>query len=340
MLTGSVFGFILVTLGGLSNGSFLAPMTKMKKWEWENTWIIYSAIAFFIFPCLFILISISNIWQIYASAGFGTVLLVFIFGLGWGIGSVAFGLGVYYVGMALGYAIILGLISSIGSLVPLAVLHPERLLSTESAILYIGILEMFLGLAICAKAGMMRGTSGTGSKKEQSASRSKFQWGLVICIISGLMSSCMNFAIAFGKEITNQAINFGASNVTATYPLLGVTLAGGFFLNVLYSIYLLRKNKTWNKFRAGGSWYWVGALIMGFLWYTGLALYGFGILLLGDLGASIGWPITMMVGIIAGNFWGFFTGEWKNCDKKVITLQIAGIIVLSLAIAIIGYGNI
>ena len=44
-----------------------------------------------------------------------------LFGMGWGLGAVLFGLGMDRLGMALGYPIIMGLIAGLGALIPLLV---------------------------------------------------------------------------------------------------------------------------------------------------------------------------------------------------------------------------
>ena len=52
-----------------------------------------------------------------------------LFGFAWGIGATLCGLGISRVGLALAFAVILGITASFGSLIPLAVVHPHELLS-------------------------------------------------------------------------------------------------------------------------------------------------------------------------------------------------------------------
>ena len=54
-------------------------------------------------------------------------MITALFGAGWGCAAVLFGLGVDTVGLALGYAIILGLGTFVGSLLPLVSLHHDKL---------------------------------------------------------------------------------------------------------------------------------------------------------------------------------------------------------------------
>src|SRR5260370_18521457 len=104
---------------------------------------------------------------------------------------------------------------------------------------------MVLGLVFLALAGRTRerdlGTSG--------GARSGFTGGLVICIFSGIFSSMMNFSLVFGDELRLHALQAGASNAMAANPIWALTVTGGFVLNFLYFVYLVKKNHTWGVFR-------------------------------------------------------------------------------------------
>ncbi len=78
---------------------------------------------------------------------------------------------------------------------------------------------------------------------------------------------------------------------------------------------------------------------MGFLWYSGVVVYGMGADALGTLGGIIGWPVYMSVDIIAGLVWGFLGGEWKGASRTALGYCLAGIAILFLAIGVISFGN-
>lgn len=56
---------------------------------------------------------------------------------------------------------------------------------------------------------------------------------------------------------------------------------------------------------------------------------------LGKLGPTIGWPLSLMAGLLTANAWGFFTGEWKLTGLKDRRWMAAGGLVL-LAIITLG----
>lgn len=38
-------GFALVLAAAALQGSFVLPMTLTRKWKWENTWLVFSALG-------------------------------------------------------------------------------------------------------------------------------------------------------------------------------------------------------------------------------------------------------------------------------------------------------
>jgi L-rhamnose-H+ transport protein len=102
----------------------------------------------------------------------------------------------------------------------------------------------------------------------------------------------------------------------------------------------LTRNRTWRRYRAPGTGlHWVLAVIMGVTWVFSVTIYGRAVPLLGSLGNSAGWAITMGCCIAISNVWGIASGEWRDAPGKPLKTMIAGLAVILLAIAVIGYGN-
>jgi L-rhamnose-H+ transport protein len=329
-------GIGLVLVAGILNGSFAAPMKRMPAWSWENSWLIFATTGLIIFPWIITFLTVPNVAGVYSGASSATLWKVALFGIAWGVGATLFGLGISRVGMALGFAIILGITASFGSLFPLAVLHPEELHARRGEALMLGTAVMIVGLLFLALAGKRRerdtGMSGTA--------RSGFLLGLVICIFSGLFSSMLNFSFVFGDEIRVRALATGASSAMAANPIWSLTVTGGFLSNLIYCVYLLNKNKSWGVYsERGTSNYWLLGGLMGLLWYGGTVAYGMGAASLGKLGGIVGWPVFMTLDIIVGIFWGAVSGEWKQASRRAVAYCWAGVGVLVLAIVLISIGN-
>jgi L-rhamnose-H+ transport protein len=331
-----VWGLAVVVLAGILQGSFAAPMKRMSAWRWENSWLLFALSGLIIFPWIINFATVPNLLGVYSGTSTSTLIKVVSFGLLWGAGATLFGLGISRVGLALGFALILGITASFGSLIPMAILHPEELLLKRGVALIVGTVIMVLGLVFLALAGRTREHDLGGDR----GARSGFTGGLVICIFSGIFSSMMNFSFIFGDELSLHALKAGASNAMAANPIWALTVTGGFVSNFLYCVYLLNKNRTWAVFREGNPYAsWPLGILMGLLWFGGVVFYGTGAASLGSLGNIVGWPIFMTLDIIVGLFWGAMSGEWKGASHRALLYNWAGIGVLLVAIAVISAGN-
>src|SRR5574340_506505 len=113
-------GLFLILAGGAMQGSFTIPQKFLRGWPWDLGWLLYSVAGMVIFPWLLAAWLVPRPLEVYANVGFAPVALVALFGAGWGVGSVLFGLGVARVGTALAFAVIISLTAAVGALVPMA----------------------------------------------------------------------------------------------------------------------------------------------------------------------------------------------------------------------------
>jgi L-rhamnose-H+ transport protein len=239
------------------------------------------------------------------------------------------------VGIALAFAIIISLTAAVGSLVPMLVLHPERLGTAQGAYVVAGLAIVIVGVALCARAGALKEAAAASA----AGRGSQFTTGLLICIASGLTSPMMNFSFAFGDPISAEAVRRGADPGNASIAIFAVAISAGFLINAGYCIYLLAKNGTWRgTLPRSNVRNFCYAVIMGLLWLFGFFLYGVGATSLGQLGAVLGWPLFMTVMVLVANFWGLAMGEWKGASPRAKQLlgmgtgiMIVALIVISLA---------
>ena len=334
------WGIMLALLGGALNGSFAAPMKRLSPWRWENTWLVYAVTGLIIFPWMMALSTIPHLAHVYQQTSAPVLGKVCLFGFLWGIGGVLFGLGIARVGLALGFAVILGITSSFGSLLPPVILHRDQLGTRRGMALMAGTVVMTVGLVLLGIAGKRREREQTSAAAPTGSGG--FGIGLLICILAGLFSSMFNFAFIFGEEVRQHALAAGASGTMAGNAIWTISVGSGFIVNAAYCIYLLNKNRTWAVFleKPAHTGYWLGASLMGALWFSGIIVYGMGAAALGAWGAIIGWPVYMAININTGIAWGFLGGEWKGASRASLGYCITGIVVLFLAIAVIASGNV
>ena len=333
------FGLLLSLVSGSLLGTFAWPMKKMGTWHWENIWIMYSFCGLILLPWIWAFLTVPNLLSIYDAVPFSVLVTVFLFGAGWGLSSIGFGIGLNTLGIALGTAIVLGLINAIGTILPILIFNPEAILTRTGIFISTGVSIMLVGIVFCALAGLQKEKALQVVTKSDDNKR-KFTKGLIICILAGLLGAMFNFALLAGKPMEALAIANGASTLNAANPTWCISLFGGFIITLIYCVYLFRKNSTWNLFKKSGTnKYWVFTFIMGIMWFGGIALYGTAVMNLGNLGASIGWPIIQSMAILSGNVVGVFSGEWKGSGKKPLQTMFVGLLLLVIGISVISYAG-
>ena len=118
-------GIILSIIAGTINGSFAAPTKYAKVWKWENIYSVFGLFGMVIFPWLVVFLTIPNAGQVYHGVAAKSLLLTVTFGVGFGLAQIFFGLGIAAIGMALNFAIAIG-ISTVSGLARPAAGSPSR----------------------------------------------------------------------------------------------------------------------------------------------------------------------------------------------------------------------
>src|SRR5215831_1454568 len=156
MLSAPGLGLGATLASGLLQGTMLTPMKYLQKWRWENIWLIFATVAYFVLPWVFGFVTIPHLLAVYGSTSAAALLRTGVFGVGWGCAAVLFGLGIELIGLGLGYAIILGLGTSVGSLVPLVTLHPEKLGTPAGMGTIAGVAMLLLSVILLSVSGKKR----------------------------------------------------------------------------------------------------------------------------------------------------------------------------------------
>ena len=256
-------------------------MRFVKGWEWENSWTLYSIFGQIIFPWIIVMSAVPDVFgvkngtdhveSIYAEVPTMDLVKVCLFGAGWGIGGVLFGLGCQAVGDSLGFSIILGLTSALGTAIPLLVLTPEEAGEKEGIFTWIGLAIVILGLAVLAKAGGRKEKEQTAGKGENTyentpllindeegrpvpeKASTSFALGLVICLVSGIFSPMLSLAFNFGGGIVNASKDHGASDIVSSLSVWPPAVNCGCIVNLVFCFYKLTVNKSWGLFFKGRS---------------------------------------------------------------------------------------
>src|ERR1700761_7851506 len=114
-----IIGLSMLILGGISAGSSYVPMRGIKGWAWESLWAVQGVVAWLLLPLLLALVAAPHLGEVLRSTSFSTLVTTYGFGFLWGLGGLAWGIAVRYIGLALGFSIATGFLSSLGTLVPI-----------------------------------------------------------------------------------------------------------------------------------------------------------------------------------------------------------------------------
>jgi L-rhamnose-H+ transport protein len=342
-----LLGLLLVIVGGFMEGAFSLGLKMTPGWKFENTWGMGSLIALIFVPWPVALLTVPNLYDVYAGTPTWAIVSAILFGIGWGVGGIFWGLGVMAVGLALAISLMMGLTSVVGSAGPLLLSDPGAFLTTSGQILIAGLIIMILGVIICANAGSLRSKE-LSDKSANAASQAtsppvyRFGIGLIFCILAGTLSSLLNFGFAVsGGPIMDSARSVGTPDIWVANAVWALVFTANFLVNFLYSVYLMVKNKTMgNLFKPGMAKNWGWAFYLGLLWPLGVVLYGIGAHKLGDFGAYAGFPLLLICSILGSNLLGALTGEWKGTSARPKSIMAVGISVLVIAAALFGYSNI
>ncbi|WP_446744448.1 L-rhamnose/proton symporter RhaT [Silvibacterium acidisoli] len=369
-------GVIYHWLGGLASASNFIPFRPIKRWSWEIYWIVQGFAAWIVAPLVAVLLLVPHPFAVISASPSGPLHTAIFWGAMWGIGGITFGLSVRYLGIALGYAISLGLCTTCGTLLP-PIFHGgfAAIMGTPSGRV------ILLGVLICLAAIAINGFA--GYRKEHEASREdlaaagerdfSFTKGISVAVFAGVMSSCFAYGLDAGKPIAEIAL----ARLTATHraslwqnlPVLVVVLWGGFVTNFLWSLVLIIKNRSAGQFAGnpgsnplgtsptlGTTVYidprsiqerltapalfrnYILASLAGVIWYFQFFFYSMGETYMARFAFS-SWALHMASIIIFATLWGIALKEWRGVSRTTLSLLLFGLFLLIASTVVIGWGD-
>ena len=375
-------GVIYHWIGGFASATNFIPFRGIKRWSWEIYWLIQGFAAWIVAPVVLGSIFVPNLFgiihQIYVTHP-RNVMLAFFFGVLWGVGGITFGLAIRYLGLALGYAIALGLCTAFGTLIPpiydgsiQTIFH-----ETSGQVILAGVAICLIAVAINGAAGFSKEREVTAEEKAEAGETDyNFGKGLAVAIFAGIMSACFAFGLKAGAPIgaiaKRELLAHHRLDLWQNLPILVVVLWGGFLTNFIWSAILILKNKSMRQF-AGAP----GSNPMRATRARGYTLVDYDPLdpsthdrisrrtlvfnyVLASLAGIIwyfqfffysmgqtkmgkydfsSWTLHMASIIIFATLWGLFLKEWRGTSRRTKTLVATGLFLLISSTVVVGYGN-
>jgi L-rhamnose-H+ transport protein len=324
----------MLILGGISAGSSYVPLKGIRGWAWESLWAVQGLVAWLVLPFLLAFLAIPGLSRVLGDVPFSTIGYTWLFGFLWGLGGLAWGIAIRLIGLALGFSIATGFLSSLGTLVPILVAGRmgEVAATSSGKVMLVSVALSLVGIAICGMAGMRRDKE-RGS--QGSSDGFQFRKGVVIALVAGICCACFAFGISAGEPIRERAIQAGASPLWASTPVFFVELLGGITVNLLYCVFMNFRHKTFSDYREakeGGrlTSNYLFSLLVGALWYLQFVFYGMAAYYMGTYSYA-NWSVHMSFMVVASNLWGYYYAEWKGVSRETIRLNNIGILVLVIA---------
>ncbi|MGI6048630.1 MAG: L-rhamnose/proton symporter RhaT [Petrimonas sp.] len=336
----TIIGLIIIAIGSMGQSSSYVPINKVKEWSWENFWLVQGVFAWLVFPILgaFMANSLPELIQAY-STNSGAALQSVGYGALWGIGGLTFGLSMRYLGIALGQSVSLGTCAAFGTLIP-AVIAGENLFSPKGLVLLLAVAVTLVGIALVGYAGSLRSKNMSEEERRKAIKDFALKKGLLIALFAGVMSACFSLGLSAGIPIKEAVIATGAKEIFAQNPVTLLVTIGGFFTNLVYCLYMNKKNKTGGEIGKTSKPVLINNLLFcalaGLLWYSQFFGLGMGQSFFepNSVMMAFSWSILMSLNVVFSNVWGIILKEWKGSGKKAVMFLAFGMAVLIFSLII------
>ncbi len=324
----------LVLAAAVMNAVYTLPMKLNRHWKWEHSWLIFTFLGVMVVPTILAALTIPHLLDAYSGVSQGVLMGMAACGALWGVSLVFFGLAVDTVGVAITFAVALGTSAASGAVIPLVSQHYNEIFTHKGLMVFLGILAILLGVAICGRAGHQRESERT--KNETTKSNAQFKKGFIYAFLSGVLGSMLNVGLTLGSSIQQNAKNLGASEAMMSNAVWLPCLYAGAIPGLVYCLFLMRKNDTMGELLPASRWYyWVTPAAMGLFWFGSIMCYSLASIRLGTLGPVIAWPLFLSAVVVASSIAGIVTGEWKGASRGAVLRMWSGVACLIVAMGLL-----
>ncbi len=338
----SVLGMLIFACGGLAGATFLLPARGVKGWAYETWWMFYCVVGLLVCPVVVCALTVPDFWSVAMSAPPKTIARCVFFGAVWGVGGLTWGLMVRYLGIGLGLAIGCGLCAATGTLIPpIATGKASELVKDVGAMVVLaGVFASLVGICFVGYAGKLKENELPEEEKKKAVAEFDFKKGIVVAVISGFCSACINFGLQSAKCIEDAAVAAGAQQCWRGMPVIMVVMWGGFVVQAIWVVQQHIKNRTFSDYLHRGPVVrnWIMASLVGVIWVFQFVCQKAGEPLMGDL-KYISFAVLMSSTILFSTAIGAFTGEWKGTSAKTKTMLAVGTLIMIAGFVAISLGS-
>jgi L-rhamnose-H+ transport protein len=334
-------GLLIVVIAGLCIGIAPLPLKQMRQFKYEQWAFVGMLTGLIVIPWMVTLIACPDALGAFRQVGTGILLKANLFSICWGIANILYLQCMVRIGVSLTSGIVGGMTVALGVVIPLvfkgtgAFQNAPSIDSFAGVVVLVGAAVMLTGVVLASIAGLGRERALSTGPRDGGG----FAGGLVMAIFAGFLGSGISFAFVYSQGPILEAMRSrGAGDIPANVSVWAAGLLGGALANVLYPAYLMTKRKSWIVLGENPREALLAA-ILGTAFITGFSLMGKGMVLLGVLGASVGFGVQQSVQMLGNQVVGFATGEWRGATGSAPKQIYAALAVLVIAIVILSFGN-
>lgn len=328
-----MFGMLTCAAGGLAGATFLLPARGVRGWSYESWWLWYVAIGLLVCPPVICFFTVPDFWNVTMSAPWNVLGRCAAFGMMWGVGALAWGLMVRYLGIGLGLAIGCGLCAATGTLIPpIAKGEAASLVCDAAACTALGgVLLSLVGIVFVGVAGKLKEGEMPEEQKKKAVAEFDFRKGVVTAVVAGLFSAGMNFGLQGADAIESAAVAAGARECWRGMPVIMVVLWGGFIVEFAWCMQQNWKNRTFRDYARPSLRNIALCAAIGVLWVLQFVCQKAGEPLLGGM-KYISFALMMGSTILFSTLIGVMLGEWKGAGSRT-----KGCLALGTAVMLVGF---
>ncbi len=340
-------GLILVILAGLGTGTVAWPMKRIKNLHFEQYLFVFMFTAIIVYPWMVVLLNVPDISKVVDTVGIRSLAVSNVISICWGIANVLYLVCVVKIGAALTGAVLSAAGMSVGVIMPMIFKgsglfkNAPELFSPAGLVILTGLIVIIIGIIFVSIAGAARDRilSHSASSDGSPAKNGNFIQGFILVIIAGILSAGLSLSFVYSQGPVIDAVKQqGTGDITANFAVWAFCTLGGGLVNVGYALYLMTKNNSWSLMFSRPHEIGYGSIV-GLQFICSIIFLGVGMLLLGPLGASVGFAIQQSMQVIGNQLVGFLGGEWKGIHGKPRNTMYMAILIILMAVVILAYSN-
>lgn len=358
-------GIALHALGGIAAATCYISQKGTAQWSWQTYWIVFCLVAWFLMPLGISALTAPDLDAVLRQAPHDVAAKVFLCGLLYGFGGMAFALAIRRIGFSMTYGMAIGISAVFGTVVP-QILDGTLISNFQKPgglmVLTAFVLSM-VGVAVCGRAGFLKerelrakGGDDTGFDMKN---------GLWLVVLAGVLSGIFGVGAAAGSPIDEIARQHGTVAGFAGYPKYIFLTGGALLTNLVWWLIVCVRRGTLHEFievpagrnrrdldEAGAddevravlaagrlALYYVLAAIGGVLWFIQFVFYELGHADMGNF-KFISWGIHMAMLVFFSFIVGLVFREWQQCQRRTIGVLVTGLAIMVLSFGLITYGSL